>query len=42
MQAAGFRDANAMELFDSFAQTSKHSIAVKYGVQGVNFLAFKS
>lgn len=41
MQAAGFRDVKAMELFDSFANTSKHNIAVKYGVQGVNFLAFK-
>lgn len=41
MQEAGFRDVQAVELFDSFDRTSKQAIAVKYGVQGVNFLAFK-
>jgi hypothetical protein len=42
MEQAGFRDAKAVELFDSFDHTSKHDIARKFGVQGVNFLALKA
>ena len=41
MEAAGFKDAKAVELFDAFDHTSKHNVAKKFGVQGVNFLAIK-
>lgn len=41
MEAAGFRDPRAMEFFDSFAETSKHNVTRRFGVRGVNFLAFK-
>ncbi len=39
---AGFRDARACHFFDSFQGTSKENVARKFGVQGANFIAYKS
>jgi hypothetical protein len=41
LQQTGFRDARASHFFDSFLGTSKERIAVKYGVRGTNFSAYK-
>jgi len=41
MEAAGFQRCAATEFFDSFAGTTKESIARKYGVRGANFIAYK-
>lgn len=37
----GFVDVAVVERFDCFRGTSKESIAIKYGVLGVNMLARK-
>ncbi|MEO7725921.1 MAG: hypothetical protein ABIS45_01550 [Burkholderiales bacterium] len=41
IEQAGFRDAKVVEIFDPFLGTSKEQTARKYGVEGVNFLAYK-
>ena len=41
MEQAGFREATVAETFDPFLGTSKERTARKYGVDGVNFLAYK-
>jgi hypothetical protein len=41
MDAAGFRDAELRETFDSFLGTSKESTARKFEVLGANFIARK-
>lgn len=42
LEAAGFTGCMATEFFDSFAGTTKESIARKYGVRGANFIAYKA
>jgi hypothetical protein len=41
IEQAGFREATVVEMFDPFIGTSKEQTARKYGVDGVNFLAYK-
>lgn len=41
IEQAGFREAKVVEKFDPFRGTSKESTARKFGVDGVNFLAYK-
>ncbi len=41
IEQAGFRNAKLVEKFDPFLGTSKESTARNYGVDGVNFLAYK-
>lgn len=41
MKGAGFSDARIIEVFDPFLGTSKEKVARQYGVQGVNFMAYK-
>lgn len=41
MAAAGFRNAELCETFDSFLETSKENIARKFRVMGANFVAYK-
>ena len=41
IEQAGFREAKVVETFDPFLGTSKEKTARKYGVDGVNFLAYK-
>jgi hypothetical protein len=39
--AAGFRDVALRDTFDSFLGTNKERTARKYGVMGVNVIAYK-
>lgn len=41
MHAAGFRNPELRETFDSFLGTNKESTARKFGVLGANFIAYK-
>jgi hypothetical protein len=41
IEHAGFREAKVAEKFDPFLGTNKEKTARKYGVDGVNFLAYK-
>jgi len=41
LSRAGFRNARATHFFESFLGTSKERVANKYGVRGVNFIAWK-
>ena len=41
IEQAGFREAKVVEKFDPFLGTNKENIARKFGVDGVNFLAYK-
>ena len=41
ISAAGFRDIALRDTFDSFLGTSKERTARKFGVLGVNVIAFK-
>ena len=41
IEQAGFREAKVIEKFDPFLGTSKEKTARRYGVAGVNFLAYK-
>jgi hypothetical protein len=42
MHRAGFRNARACQFFDSFLGTTKEALARKYGVQGANFVAYRT
>ena len=41
IEQASFQDAKVVEKFDPFLGTNKEKTARKYGVDGVNFLAYK-
>jgi hypothetical protein len=41
IEQSGFREAKVVEKFDPFLGTTKEGTARKYGVDGVNFLAYK-
>ena len=41
IEQAGFREPEVVEKFDPFLGTNKEKTARKYGVDGVNFLAYK-
>ena len=41
IEQAGFREAKVVEKFAPFLGTNKEKTARKYGVDGVNFLAYK-
>ncbi len=41
LQQAGFRNARACHVFDSFSGTTKERVVRKYEVSGTNFTAMK-
>jgi len=42
LQQSGFRSVRVCNFFDSFSGTTKEKVARKYGVQGANFIAYKT
>jgi len=41
IEQAGFREVKVVEKFDPFLGTTKEETARKFGVDGVNFIAYK-